>query len=111
MLQRALEYGGAPPIALSAVLKIGNELEAEEFQARVIPIVTKLFTSQVRQQSSSPPSVHLRSPCARQRCRSALVHISTGTSSHLTNMRRGTGHELQYARRHHLTPLRISHLL
>jgi len=48
MLQRALEYGGAPPIALSAVLKIGNTLEAEEFQARVIPIVTRLFTSQER---------------------------------------------------------------
>eukprot|EP00193_Tetraselmis_chui_P006190 CAMPEP_0177758280 /NCGR_PEP_ID=MMETSP0491_2-20121128/4101_1 /TAXON_ID=63592 /ORGANISM="Tetraselmis chuii, Strain PLY429" /LENGTH=752 /DNA_ID=CAMNT_0019274005 /DNA_START=433 /DNA_END=2692 /DNA_ORIENTATION=- len=48
MLQRALEFGGAPPIALSAVLKIGNTLEGDEFQARVIPIVTKLFTSQER---------------------------------------------------------------
>jgi hypothetical protein len=48
MLQRALEFGGAPPIALSAVLKIGNTLEGDEFQARVIPIVTKLFTSQAR---------------------------------------------------------------
>lgn len=48
LLQRALEYGGAPPIALSAVLKIGNTLAPEEIQARVIPIVTKLFTSQVQ---------------------------------------------------------------
>mmetsp|Transcript_22045 Transcript_22045/g.61184 ORF Transcript_22045/g.61184 Transcript_22045/m.61184 type:complete len:774 (-) Transcript_22045:119-2440(-) len=48
LLQSALEYGGAPPIALSAVLKIGNTLEPEEIQARVIPIVTKLFTSQER---------------------------------------------------------------
>uniref|UniRef100_A0A061S498 SCY1-like protein 1 n=1 Tax=Tetraselmis sp. GSL018 TaxID=582737 RepID=A0A061S498_9CHLO len=48
LLQNALEYGGAPPIALSAVLKIGNTLEPEEFQGRVIPIVTKLFTSQER---------------------------------------------------------------
>jgi hypothetical protein len=41
----ALEFGGAPAVALAAMLQIGKTLDADEFANRVVPALSKLFTS------------------------------------------------------------------
>lgn len=45
MLSSALEYGGAPAIGLSCILQIGKQLNEEEFAERVIPVISRLFSS------------------------------------------------------------------
>lgn len=41
----ALQFGGAPAVALAAMLQIGKTLEADQFAKRIIPDVSKLFSS------------------------------------------------------------------
>lgn len=41
----ALEFGGAPAVALAAMLQIGKTLESEEFAKKVVPALSKLFAS------------------------------------------------------------------
>ena len=48
MLASALEYGGAPSLALGALLQIGKTLDADAFAAQVVPALSKLFTSSDR---------------------------------------------------------------
>lgn len=48
LLARALEFGGAPAVALSSLLLIGRPLPAEEFAKRVLPVLAKLFSSSDR---------------------------------------------------------------
>lgn len=45
MLASALEFGGAPSLALGALLQIGKSLDAESFAAQVVPVLSKLFAS------------------------------------------------------------------
>ncbi|MEW5318095.1 MAG: hypothetical protein WDW38_009346 [Sanguina aurantia] len=45
LLSSALEFGGAPPVAVSSLMLIGSHLDSEEFNRRVVPCVAKLFTS------------------------------------------------------------------
>lgn len=45
MLAQALTFGGAPAVALGSILQIGNSMDESEFTARVVPCVSKLFTS------------------------------------------------------------------
>ena len=45
LLCKALEYGGAPPSALSSVLLIGKPMGQEDFLVRVVPCLSKLFAS------------------------------------------------------------------
>ncbi|KXZ49263.1 hypothetical protein GPECTOR_22g856 [Gonium pectorale] len=45
LLSSALEFGGAPPLAVSSLMVIGGHLEGEEFNRRVVPCLSKLFTS------------------------------------------------------------------
>ena len=44
-LASALEFGGAPPAALSALLSIGDGLPESERETRIVPVLTKLFAS------------------------------------------------------------------
>lgn len=48
LLAGALEFGGAPPIALSTLLKIGEGMSEEEKAVHVIPVLSKLFASNDR---------------------------------------------------------------
>ncbi len=48
MLASALEYGGAPSLALGALLQIGKTLDAGSFTAQVVPVLSKLFASNDR---------------------------------------------------------------
>ncbi len=41
----ALEFGGAPAVALAAMLQIGKTLDTESFGRRVVPALSRLFTS------------------------------------------------------------------
>ena len=41
----ALEFGGAPAVALAAMLQIGKTLDSESFGKRVVPALSRLFTS------------------------------------------------------------------
>ncbi|KAF5836824.1 kinase-like domain-containing protein [Dunaliella salina] len=45
LLSHALEFGGAPPHAISPLLQIGNTLDSHEFNKRVVPTLSKLFAS------------------------------------------------------------------
>lgn len=45
MLAQALTFGGAPAVALGSILQIGSSMEEAEFTQRVVPCVSKLFTS------------------------------------------------------------------
>lgn len=45
LLASALEFGGAPPQAVGSLLLIGNQLESDEFNKRVVPTLSKLFAS------------------------------------------------------------------
>ncbi|CAD7699921.1 unnamed protein product [Ostreobium quekettii] len=45
MLSSALEYGGAPAVALSCIMQIGKQMGEEEFGQRVIPVISRLFSS------------------------------------------------------------------
>jgi len=47
-LASALEFGGAPSIALSTLLTIGESLLPEERTKRIVPVLSKLFASQDR---------------------------------------------------------------
>lgn len=48
MLASALEFGGAPAVALGALLQIGKSLTEEQFTEQVIPALSKLFASNDR---------------------------------------------------------------
>lgn len=45
LICKALEFGGAPAQALSSVLLIGKPLDQEEFLAKVVPCLSRLFAS------------------------------------------------------------------
>ncbi len=45
LLSSALEFGGAPPLAVSSLMVIGAHLEGDEFNKRVVPCLSKLFAS------------------------------------------------------------------
>ncbi|GAB4824254.1 hypothetical protein N2152v2_011300 [Parachlorella kessleri] len=47
-LAGALEFGGAPPVALNTLLQIGDTLEKEDYAKQVVPAITKLFASNDR---------------------------------------------------------------
>ena len=48
LLASSLEFGGAPPIALLTLLKIGATMSEEDHARQVVPILTKLFASNDR---------------------------------------------------------------
>ncbi|KAK8464759.1 hypothetical protein PHAVU_010G077634 [Phaseolus vulgaris] len=48
LLASALEYGSASAPALTALLKMGSGLSAEEFRVKVLPTIVKLFISNDR---------------------------------------------------------------
>jgi SCY1-like protein 1 len=48
MLASALEFGGAPAVALGALLQIGKTLNDEDFSIQVVPALSKLFASSDR---------------------------------------------------------------
>jgi SCY1-like protein 1 len=48
LLASALEFGGAPPMALGSLLAIGEGMSKEERSKHVLPILTKLFASNDR---------------------------------------------------------------
>ncbi|EIE25277.1 ARM repeat-containing protein, partial [Coccomyxa subellipsoidea C-169] len=48
MLAGALEFGGAPAVALGALLQIGKTLSEDQFAAQVVPALSKLFASNDR---------------------------------------------------------------
>jgi len=48
LLAAALEFGGAPAMALGSVLAIGEGMSEEERSKQVVPILTKLFASNDR---------------------------------------------------------------
>ena len=48
MLASALEFGGAPSLALGALLQVGKTLDAESFAVQVVPVQSKLFASNDR---------------------------------------------------------------
>ncbi|XWS08382.1 hypothetical protein CRYUN_Cryun41cG0074900 [Craigia yunnanensis] len=48
LLASALEFGSAAAPALTALLKMGSWLSAEEFSLKVLPIIVKLFASNDR---------------------------------------------------------------
>ena len=45
LLASSLEYGGAPPSALSTLVSLSKTLTAEEKEAVVVPVIVKLFSS------------------------------------------------------------------
>ena len=49
LLASALEFGSAPSSAIGSLLKIGQTLTNEQFQEKVLPTVTRLFSSPDRQ--------------------------------------------------------------
>lgn len=48
LLASALEFGGAPPVALGSLLTIGEGMSEEDRGKHVVPILTKLFASNDR---------------------------------------------------------------
>jgi SCY1-like protein 1 len=42
-LLRSVEFGGGGPKAFGVVMKIANKLSSEEFEAKVTPVVVRLF--------------------------------------------------------------------
>ena len=48
LLGSALEFGAAPACALGPYLQIANKLPRKEFEKNAIPVILKLFASQVR---------------------------------------------------------------
>ncbi|GBG89859.1 hypothetical protein CBR_g49707 [Chara braunii] len=48
MIASALEFGSATSVGLNSLLKIGSFLSPEDFKVKVIPTITKLFSSQDR---------------------------------------------------------------
>lgn len=49
ILTSALEFGSAPALALPAMLAAAQDLPAEEYQAKIVPTLVKLFASPDRQ--------------------------------------------------------------
>ena len=47
-LLKSVEYGGGGAKVFSFVMKIGNKLSDEEYEARLNPVLLRLFTSQDR---------------------------------------------------------------
>ncbi|GLC35616.1 hypothetical protein PLESTM_000343500 [Pleodorina starrii] len=45
LLSSALEFGGAPPLAVSSLMVIGGHLSSDDFNRRVVPCLSKLFAS------------------------------------------------------------------
>lgn len=48
LIGSALEFGGAPAVALGALLSIGKTLSEDDVSVKVIPIVSRLFASSDR---------------------------------------------------------------
>ncbi|KAG2500649.1 hypothetical protein HYH03_001416 [Edaphochlamys debaryana] len=48
LLASALEFGGAPPLAVSSLMVIGGHLQGDDFNKRVVPCLSKLFASSDR---------------------------------------------------------------
>lgn len=44
-LMKSVEFGGGGPKALGAVLKISGQLTNEDFEARMVPFVVRLFAN------------------------------------------------------------------
>jgi SCY1-like protein 1 len=44
-LLKSVEFGGGGPKVLGAILKIGSKLSEEEFNARLTPVVVRLFAN------------------------------------------------------------------
>lgn len=42
-LLKSVEFGGGGPKVLSATLKIGSKLSADEFNAKLTPVIVRLF--------------------------------------------------------------------
>jgi SCY1-like protein 1 len=42
-LLKSVEFGGGGPKVLSATLKIGSKLSADEFSAKLTPVIVRLF--------------------------------------------------------------------
>ena len=42
-LLKSVEFGGGGPKVLSAILKIGGKLSADEFNAKLTPVIVRLF--------------------------------------------------------------------
>lgn len=42
-LLKSVEYGGGGPKVLGAILKIGTKLSQEEYNARLTPVIVRLF--------------------------------------------------------------------
>lgn len=44
-LLKSVEFGGGGPKVLGAILKIGAKLTAEEFSAKITPVIIRLFAN------------------------------------------------------------------
>ena len=44
-LLKSVEFGGGGPKVLGAIVKIGTKLTAEEYNARVTPVIVRLFAN------------------------------------------------------------------
>ncbi|KAL6763611.1 armadillo-type protein [Haematococcus lacustris] len=81
LLAHALEFGGAPPHAVAPLLLIGNTLESEEFNRRVVPTLSKLFASPDRSlrrsllESIDSYASHLTTPVLEEQI---YVHMQSG---------------------------------
>jgi len=45
LLASALEYGGAPPTALTSLMKLSKTMSHEDKEAMIVPVIVKLFSS------------------------------------------------------------------
>ena len=45
LLARSLEFGGAPPSALASLLRIGRGMREDEYSARLVPVLARLYAS------------------------------------------------------------------
>ena len=44
-LLKSVEFGGGGPKVFSAIMKIGSKLSDDEFESRLVPVITRLFAS------------------------------------------------------------------
>ena len=44
-LLKSVEFGGGGPKVLGAIMKIGAKLEDEEYESKLLPVISRLFTS------------------------------------------------------------------
>ncbi|GFR47514.1 hypothetical protein Agub_g9146 [Astrephomene gubernaculifera] len=92
LLSSALEFGGAPPLAVSALLVIGAHLDAEEFNRRVVPCLSKLFASTDRAlrrsllESVEQYSQHLTTPIIEEQIYPQLQTGFTDTHAYIREL-------------------------